>query len=103
MTLRKALALLREDGLIKDVPGVGHFVRTQKSSNSHGHKTPTPSGSNVTDEPAVRSSCLPDRNMAHPVYSYCQEELDSVESQESLEKAGTYKGIANFIAQVVSN
>ena len=27
MTLRKALTLLREDGLIKDVQGVGHFVR----------------------------------------------------------------------------
>ena len=27
MTLRKALTLLREDGLIKDVQGVGHFVQ----------------------------------------------------------------------------
>ena len=32
-----------------------------------------------------------------------QEISFSVESQEGLEKAGTYKGIANFIAQVVSN
>ena len=85
MTLRKALALLREDGLIKDVPGVGHFVRTQKSSCSHGHKTTKPSGSNVTDGSAVRSSCLPDRDMTHPVYSYCQEALDSVEMDFRIE------------------
>ena len=32
-----------------------------------------------------------------------QEISFSVESQEGLEKAGTYKGITNFIAQVVSN
>ena len=30
MTLRKALTLLREDGLIKDVQGVGHFVQMQQ-------------------------------------------------------------------------
>ena len=34
MTLRKALTLLREDGLIKDVQGVGHFVREPKAAGS---------------------------------------------------------------------
>ena len=36
MTLRKALTLLREDGLIKDVQGVGHFVREPKTAGSSG-------------------------------------------------------------------
>lgn len=38
MTLRKALTLLREDGLIKNVQGVGHFVREPKSAGSKGRK-----------------------------------------------------------------
>ena len=32
MTLRKALLLLIEDGLIKNVPGVGNFVRSARTS-----------------------------------------------------------------------
>ena len=62
MTLRKALTLLREDGLIKDVQGVGHFVREPKAAGSRGRKHPRRAGS-----------------MTHPVYDSCQEELDSVE------------------------
>ena len=30
MTLRKALLLLEEDGIIRTVPGIGHFVRDEK-------------------------------------------------------------------------
>ena len=66
MTLRKALTLLREDGLIKDVQGVGHFVREPKSAVS---KVGT-----LSDE-----SHTFDNIMTHPVYDSCQEELDSVE------------------------
>ena len=40
MTLRKALTLLREDGLIKDVQGVGHFVREPKAAGSRDRNIP---------------------------------------------------------------
>lgn len=45
MTLRKALTLLREDGLIKDVQGVGHFVREPKAAGSRGLKHARKAGS----------------------------------------------------------
>ncbi len=47
MTLRKALTLLREDGLIKDVQGVGHFVREPKVA-------PVPGDANIPREPVLQ-------------------------------------------------
>lgn len=64
MTLRKALTLLQEDGLTKNVPGVGHFVPLQ--SEEHNEITKI------------------DR-LSHPVYSYCIKELDSVEMKFRIE------------------
>ncbi len=64
MTLRKALILLQEDGLIKNAPGVGHFVYNQSEEYS-GDK-----GSG---------------RLSHPVYSYCTEELDRVEIKFRIE------------------
>lgn len=85
MTLRKALTLLREDGLIKDVQGVGHFVREPKAAGSRGRKHPRRAGS--ADSAAVADAedsasdemLSSDGSMTHPVYDSCQEELDSVE------------------------
>lgn len=58
MTLRKALSLLQEDGLTKNVQGVGHFVHGQADE--------------CIDEPNAET-------VLHPVHSYCTESLDSVE------------------------
>lgn len=58
MTLRKALTLLQEDGLTKNLQGVGHFVCSESDASAQ-----------TTD----RNTIL------HPVYTYCTEELDSVE------------------------
>lgn len=62
MTLRKALTLLHEDGLIKNVQGVGNFVKnnTEKIDNSE------------------------EKNI-HPIYSYCTEKIDSVEFEFRIE------------------
>ena len=68
MTLRKALALLREDGLIKNVPGVGHFVRTPKTANASVSII-----ENASDE------FLMNQVLKHPVHDYCMENLESVE------------------------
>lgn len=65
MTLRKALALLQDDGLTKNVQGVGHFVRAHSEE-----ETPTESISNT---------------LTHPVYSFCTETLDSVEMEFRIE------------------
>lgn len=58
MTLRKALTLLQEDGMTRNVQGVGHFVCGQPDSGKEQHPVNMPQ---------------------HPIYSYCTEELDSVE------------------------
>ena len=58
MTLRKALLLLIEDGLIKNVPGVGNFVRSARTS------LPASVG-------AVSGKTVP----LHPMYAYCTESL----------------------------
>lgn len=64
MTLRKALALFIEDGLIKNVPGVGHFI------------------------------CAPDRNSQkfldmsksiHPIHAYCATTPDTSEFEFRIE------------------
>lgn len=69
MTLRKALTLLREDGLIKDVPGVGHFVRSSRTSVASDNSADT-----HTENTADSKSTI-----THPVYDYCMDDLDSVE------------------------
>lgn len=58
MTLRKALALFVEDGIIKNVPGVGHFVCSpQKNKNSFLDKS----------------------KILHPIQAYCTEKTDTTE------------------------
>lgn len=64
MTLRKALTLLQEDGLTKNVQGVGHFVCGPSED--------------YPEDPAADS-------LLHPVYSYCTEPLDSVEIEFRIE------------------
>ena len=89
MTLRKALTLLREDGLIKDVQGVGHFVREPKSADSKGRRhtqgpvssTSTDSGDNTLDKFSSSDSS----SMTHPVYDCCLEDLDNVELEFRIE------------------
>lgn len=56
MTLRKALALLQEDGLIKNVRGKGNFIL----------------------EPSI-DTVTPSKSILHPVHHYCTETSDSVE------------------------
>lgn len=58
MTLRKALTLLQEDSLTKNLQGIGHFVRSESDTSAQ-----------MTRQNAI----------LHPVYTYCTEELDSVE------------------------
>lgn len=58
MTLRKALSLFIEDGIVKNVPGVGNFICTPD----------TKKGKNI-DMPKIM----------HPVYAYCTETPDSTE------------------------
>ncbi len=57
MTLRKALSLLRDDGFLQNVPGVGHFVLS-------------PDGKERTAK---------DGAALHPVYAYCTKEPDLAE------------------------
>ena len=64
MTLRKALALLQEDGMAKNVQGVGHFVCS-----------PSQDGPAQTFTEVKR----------HPVYAYCTEHLDTVETAFRIE------------------
>ena len=56
MTLRKALALLQEDGLIKNVRGKGNFIL----------------------EPSI-DTVTTGKSILHPVHHYCTETSDSVE------------------------
>lgn len=65
MTLRKALALLVEDGLVKNIPGVGHFVRPHKAENDHFLDL--------------------SKKIAHPIYSYCTESPDATEFEYRIE------------------
>lgn len=81
MTLRKALTLLREDGMIKDVPGVGHFVRTSKPANVNEQKDSKESLSANN----MNFSISADNRLTHPVYNYCQENLDTVELEFRIE------------------
>lgn len=66
MTLRKALAFLREDGLLKDVPGVGHFVCTKAEQEAAASRIRTSASSHLS---------LP----THPIHDYCLDELETVE------------------------
>lgn len=88
MTLRKALTLLREDGLIKDVQGVGHFVREPRDAGAKGRRPlniSAASGSadnvNKTSGEAFSSN----GSITHPVYDCCLEELDNVELEFRIE------------------
>lgn len=81
MTLRKALTLLREDGMIKDVPGVGHFVRTSKPDSMNVRKDTN----EVLLSDHTNFSSSANKRLAHPIYSYCQEDLDTVELEFRIE------------------
>lgn len=65
MTLRRALALLNEDGLVKNIRGKGNFVLNQASL------------------PKVRQQGL--ETMTHPVYLCCTEHPDQLETEFRLE------------------
>ena len=58
MTLRKALALFIEDGIIKNVPGVGHFICAPKAGKEHA---------------------LDISKNLHPIFAYCTELPDTTE------------------------
>lgn len=80
MTLRKALTLLREDGLLKAVPGVGHFVRTTKATGSHANEeTKYLLSSDSGDNKAPKNGSFQGYALPHPIYDCCQETLDNVE------------------------
>lgn len=64
MTLRKALSLFIEDGIIKNVPGVGHFI----CDPDQEHHTKLDLSKN-----------------AHPIYSYCMTQPDSTELEFRIE------------------
>lgn len=64
MTLRKALALFIEDGLVKNVPGVGHFICTPK-------QTPL--------------KTLDLSNHLHPIYAYCTTKPETTEFEFRIE------------------
>lgn len=88
MTLRKALTLLREDGLLKDVQGVGHFVREPRTADSKGHRHMKGSASSNSPDYITDTSdktLSSDNSMIHPVYDCCLEDLDNVELEFRIE------------------
>lgn len=64
MTLRKALALFIEDGLIKNVPGVGHFICTPERK---------------------QSAKLDMSSHVNPIYTYCTEKSEDLEFEFRIE------------------
>lgn len=64
MTLRKALALFIEDGLVKNVPGVGHFVCTLNQK---------------------QSTKLDMSIYTNPIYAYCTEKTEDLEFEFRIE------------------
>lgn len=64
MTLRKALALFVEDGLVKNVPGVGHFVRSPEEKKQVN---------------------LDLSKKLHPIYAYCTDTPDTTEFEFRME------------------
>lgn len=64
MTLRKALSLFVEDGVIKNVPGVGHFICTKEEKSKQ---------------------FLDQSKNLHPVYSYSTTAPDSTEFEFRIE------------------
>lgn len=64
MTLRKALALFIEDGLIKNVPGVGHFIC-------------------IPGQPPTKILDL--SNNLHPIYTYCTTKPETTEFEFRIE------------------
>ncbi len=65
MTLRRALSLLIDDGLVKNIRGKGNFIRSQESLSNSG-------------KGGLES-------LSHPVYVCCRERPDSVEMEFRLE------------------
>ena len=65
MTLRRALSLLIDDGLVKNVRGKGNFIHSQENLSSSGKH-------------GLESLC-------HPVYACCAERPDTVEMEFRLE------------------
>lgn len=63
MTLRKALALFIEDGIVKNVPGVGHFICSPKE----------------------QSSVLDKSKNLHPIYAYCTDTPEATEFEFRIE------------------
>lgn len=64
MTLRKALALFVEDGVIKNVPGVGHFIC-------------------ATDN--IQEEILDMSKINHPIYAYCTSKPETTEFEFRIE------------------
>lgn len=67
MTLRQALALLQEDGVIKNIHGKGNFITRKQSSYEKGLET-----------------------LKHPVYSTLDMEVDEIELEFKIEPASDY-------------
>lgn len=65
MTLRRALSLLIDDGLVKNIRGKGNFIRSQENLSNSG-------------KGGLES-------LSHPVYLCCMEQPDSVEMEFRLE------------------
>lgn len=65
MTLRRALSLLIDDGLVKNIRGKGNFIRSQENLSGSGKRGL--------------------ETLSHPVYICCTEPPDSVEMEFRLE------------------
>lgn len=67
MTLRQALSLLQEDGIIKNYRGIGNFVKAKDSRFQNGLE-----------------------ELSHPLLSCLEEEIDEVECEVRLENASDH-------------
>lgn len=67
MTLRQALALLQEDGVVKNIRGKGNFIIKNEGKWNNGLET-----------------------IRHPIYSCIDEEIDSVELEFRIEPPTEY-------------
>lgn len=67
MTLRQALALLQDDGLLKNIHGKGNFILSRETESVSGLES-----------------------LLHPVYHCCQEPLDSCELELRIEPPSEY-------------
>lgn len=67
MTLRQSLALLQEDGIVRNIRGKGNFILNNKSNWIQGIET-----------------------IAHPVYNCIHETIDEVEMEYTIEVPNEY-------------